>query len=94
MLCLSLGSVETMLAFLITDHTFTLVSHVDNAGEEDFKEDAKEGEKSLKESDEFFHSEIYKASIASKKSKVLYNHLLEHQCAEEVESPPPELIFS
>ena len=94
MLCLALGSVETMIVLLMDDHNCIVVSHADNAGEEDSKEDSKKEEKTEKESDKFFHSNLHKASIASTESKVLYNHLLEHQCAEEVESPPPEFIFS
>lgn len=94
MLCLSLGSIESMFVLLMDDYNCLVVSHTYNSGEEDSKEDSKEKEKSEKETDKFFHSELHKPSIASNESKVLYNHLLEHQCAEEVESPPPEFIFS
>lgn len=94
MVCLSLGSLESMMIHLMDEHNSQLISLADNGGEEDSKEDSKEKEKSEKESDKFFHSDLHRASIASTESKVLYHYLLEHQCAEEVESPPPEFIFS
>ena len=89
-----MGTVESALVHFMSDDASIEFLDDKTSSEEDSKEDPKEEENSKEESDKFYHLHSGKSHILSIQNMILLHLLMEHQCGQEVDSPPPELLFS
>ena len=90
-LCISLGSVETIVGHFLADHGVDIEALIDAAGEED-KEEKNEKEKT--EKDKFFSRSLTEQKVTETSVTTTLSVQSEHQFESEVEIPPPENIFS